>query len=652
MANYRTPGVYVEEISKLPASIAQVGTAIPAFVGYTEKALRGKEDLSYTPVKIQSLLEFEELFGGAPFPKSIDVELRDDNSVKNVEIAQKYYLYNSIQLFYANGGSDCYIVSVGSYDDDISYGNEAKGLKKGLTVLKKYDEPTLLVIPDAVALTDDVLGTLQAEMLTQCGDLGDRFAILDVKKEVLNSNHEITEGGVDNFRTNVGTENLKFGAAYYPYLNSSLSFKNKYDKLNITKGSDSVSLSDENDAITPNFLDFKGYNALLTNDKTKIEGLLGNSHGTNNDQTYEDWYVSIGGANKKTIQDKASVIKQMANDLIDLVYGTDKLESSDLLNFVKSRVDSGKKLNGIITTLAAYDYGYAKLTNQAVLGIIVAGTDFTDDNIDYSLVATNTISDIYLPGTSVGKYVENSAPYFRALFDQTLSIFHSILNELSVIEQQLDAELATKDAVYGAIVQAIKAVNVELPPSGAVAGRYAYVDNSRGVWKAPANVGINGVVGPNLKITNSIQDGLNIDSNSGKSINAIRAFTGKGTLIWGAKTLAGNDNEWKYIPVRRLFNMVEESIQKGTSWAVFESNDANTWVRMKAQVENYLFNLWKAGALAGAISDDAYFVEIGLGKTMTPQDILEGRLIMEIGMAAVRPAEFIIIKFMHKLQES
>jgi phage tail sheath protein FI len=148
------------------------------------------------------------------------------------------------------------------------------------------------------------------------------------------------------------------------------------------------------------------------------------------------------------------------------------------------------------------------------------------------------------------------------------------------------------------------------------------------------------------------QAGLNVDATSGKSINVIRFFQGKGNLVWGARTLAGNDNEWRYIPVRRLYIFVEESIKKATEFVVFEPNDANTWLRVKTMIENFLTNLWREGALAGAKSEQAFFVRVGLGQTMTALDILEGRMNVEIGLAAVRPAEFIILKFSHKLQES
>ena len=206
--------------------------------------------------------------------------------------------------------------------------------------------------------------------------------------------------------------------------------------------------------------------------------------------------------------------------------------------------------------------------------------------------------------------------------------------------------------LYNQFLAEMQKQTVKLPPSSSVAGVYARVDNERGVWKAPANASLMGVKKLLTPITNDDNDFLNIDAGSGKSVNAIRFFTGKGTLVWGARTLAGNDNEWKYVSVRRFFNFAEESIKKGTERFVFEPNDANTWVKVKAMIENFLINQWRAGALAGAKAEDAFFVKVGLGQTMTAQDILEGKLIIEIGMAVVRPAEFIILRFSHKMQQS
>lgn len=192
---------------------------------------------------------------------------------------------------------------------------------------------------------------------------------------------------------------------------------------------------------------------------------------------------------------------------------------------------------------------------------------------------------------------------------------------------------------------------VVLPPSSLMAGVFASVDRNVGVWKAPANVALQGVIKPIIAISDSKQEGLNVDANSGKSINAIRSFAGKGTLVWGARTLDGNSNEWRYIPVRRLFLTAEESIKKACSQFVFEPNDAKTWVKVSGMINSYLHELWRDGALAGATAKDAYFVNIGLGTTMTVQDVLEGKMIVQVGLAAVRPAEFIVLEFSHFMNQ-
>jgi len=199
---------------------------------------------------------------------------------------------------------------------------------------------------------------------------------------------------------------------------------------------------------------------------------------------------------------------------------------------------------------------------------------------------------------------------------------------------------------------AISNFSIILPPSASVAGVYARVDNNRGVFKAPANEGLLSVSGVTCEINDQIQRSLNVDENAGKSINAIRFFPGRGVKVWGARTLDGNSNEWRYVSVRRYFNMVEESTKKASEAFVFEPNDANTWVKVKAMIENFLVNEWRSGALAGAKPEHAFYVKIGINETMTAFDILEGKMIVEIGLAVVRPAEFIILKFSHKMQES
>lgn len=195
---------------------------------------------------------------------------------------------------------------------------------------------------------------------------------------------------------------------------------------------------------------------------------------------------------------------------------------------------------------------------------------------------------------------------------------------------------------YRNIINHINSVNLVLPPSGAVAGIYAYTDLTRGVWKAPAGVALNNIERPLMSISSNDQELMNI-SPDGKSVNAIRKFPNRGTQIWGARSLVGNDNEWRYISVRRFLSMIETSVQNSSKMFVFEPNDANTWRSVETMIGNFLMNLWRNGGLQGSKQEQAFFVKVGLGSTMTQNDIQQGRMIIELGVAPLRPAEFILI---------
>ncbi|MCE7991894.1 MAG: phage tail sheath family protein [Roseivirga sp.] len=465
MATYKTPGVYVEEISTLPASVAQVETAIPAFIGYTERASKKGEALTLKPTRIKSLPEYEELFGGAQEETTLTVSITDQGGNRTVvanepSAGSKYLMWYSMKMYFANGGGPCYIVSVSGYKQDGAVSKT--DLSSGLSMLETEDEPTLIVFPDATGVSQAAsFYTLYCEALSQCNKLQDRFAIIDTYNQ--------GDTAPATLRSTLSSDYLKYGAAYYPYLKTILNFE------------------------------------------------------------YDDTEVTL------------------------------------------------------------------------------EHTEIADDDSE---------------------------------------------SEGALHDAKLNTLKGSNDALYNQIKAELGLLSVTLPPSSTMAGVYARVDSDRGVWKAPANVSLNSVIKPTRKITNEEQEGLNVDVTAGKSINAIRSFTGKGILVWGARTLAGNDNEWRYVSVRRFYNMVEESIKKATEKVVFEPNDANTWIKSKAQIENFLGNLWRQGALAGAVPEQAFFVNIGLGQTMTALDILEGRMIIEIGMAVVRPAEFIILRFSHKMQES
>lgn len=270
---------------------------------------------------------------------------------------------------------------------------------------------------------------------------------------------------------------------------------------------------------------------------------------------------------------------------------------------------------------------------------------------------SNELSNLYAGahGDDNSKMVKNmvkAEPAITGTFKRVEEAIQFISSTAGEFEKRYDQALLETFPLFRVIVNKVKNASSELPPSGVIAGIYAQVDNARGVWKAPANVSPIGVVGLSADISHQEQEDLNVDPVAGKSINVIRAFPGKGILVWGARTLAGNDNEWRYVSVRRFFIFAEESIKKAIERFVFEPNVQDTWIKVKGAIEHFLTDQWKAGALAGTTPQQAFFVSVGLGQTMTAQDILEGRMIVEVGMAASRPAEFIILKFSHKLQEA
>ena len=213
-------------------------------------------------------------------------------------------------------------------------------------------------------------------------------------------------------------------------------------------------------------------------------------------------------------------------------------------------------------------------------------------------------------------YVAN----FRDMYDSTYAaMYHPWL-------QMYDA--GSKHAAY-------------FPPSGAMAGIYARSDNERGVHKAPANEVVRGCTGLSCSYNTGEQDILNP-----LGVNLIRAFPGRGIRVWGARTISSN-GLWKYVNVRRLFIYVEESIKANTNWVVFEPNSEALWSRVTRTIANFLATCWRDGALAGSSPDQAFFVECG-PTTMTQDDIDNGRLICQIGIAPVKPAEFVIFRITQK----
>jgi phage tail sheath protein FI len=476
----KTPGVYIEEISKLPPSIAAVETAVPAFIGYTQIAKRNLDnDLDFVPLRIHSLLEYEQYYGqmvseqvvlniSDTVEKSGAVSKLLERKIEaNIPYPSPHIFWYQLQLYFANGGGPCYIVSTGRQTGAI----QQNDLLLGLQAIKNVDGITLIIFPEGGRMINPgALYELYNAALQQAAERQDRFVVCDV------SNQPVPEGNdISFFRKMVtgghNNEWLKYGAAYYPYVQTNIRVH-----------------------YTPH--------------------------------------------------------------AVEIVHQT----------LVKEAGKADSKTNGTLHALTMED------------ALIIS----------------------------------------------------------SGAMQQMEA--------------AIGALSVTLPPSCGIAGLYCMVDNSRGVWKAPANVGMNGVIAPVVNITNHDQEDLNVTV-TGKSINVIRTFIGKGVLVWGARTLEGNSNEWRYVPVRRLCIMIETSISIALKAFAFEPNDANTWVRVQALIENFLTLLWRQGALAGAKPEHAFAVSIGLNKTMTAIDMLEGRMIVNIMLAVTRPAEFIVIVIQQKMAQ-
>jgi phage tail sheath protein FI len=483
---------------------------------------------------------------------------------------------------------------------------------------------------------------------------------------------------IANFRNSVGTSSLKYGAAYYPWIRTIYRPEVHFRQLTLV----SPALTPHSNAVIDAFSSDAAINALVPAvrgaDTTvgavvtavNIAGMAGPNPLTLSRANFAQLSAHFSGLLDLLRQTEpgtavATVRQRFANLLLlpralTLALRTLQQASATLpapINLAVTDLSLDTDLAANISALVAYEKNPGVLgsisTTRAVGDVVtdygsLTGTPWIAPNADVAVIAPS--AEVFT-GPNVRATALNAASAMRALFDPVAAAVLSVFSAAEFLAGEAEKQLFEKHPVFADIIEQVNRAMVLLPPSGAVAGIYATVDRTRGVWKAPANVSLADISGVAVKINDALQEDLNVSS-TGKSVNVIRTFAGKGSLIWGARTLAGNDNEWRYVPVRRFFNMAEESIKKATEAFVFEPNDRNTWVRVRAMIENFLTVQWRQGALAGAVPQQAFFVKVGLGETMTAQDILEGRMIVEVGMAVVRPAEFIILRFAHKMQTS
>ena len=596
MGNMKTPGVYIVEKNAFPNSVVEAPTAIPAFIGITEKALNGNDDLTGMPWKISSMTEFIQYFGGAPElnfsvdikkynPKAkkkedgtIDpngavvkpeveifqytVELKEKENDTEVEETNgyafcingenKYTLYYNMMLFFANGGGNCYVVSAGNYiykgkntpDNDKGKGSLDKTkVETALNALEKIQEVTMIIVPEAVE--NETCTNIQQLMLKHCGEMANRFTILDMPPKYPDNSPLGTRA--ETFQGNIGSKYLSYGAAYFPWLNTSV-------------------LSDRD-----------------------LNGKM------------FEWTTDA--------YDHIAKFSQVDSQLQKIV----KHFRETTILFEQDKAQQDKKVK-----IGEKDYTYTEVTVDTLkkdLGEKITVT------VKENTTETPNKKTITLISTDIADKDD----------------FHQVLTSSSILYQQA--------------MKGVKKYLNRLPPSAAMAGIYTMVDNCRGVWKAPANVTLNYVDSPTEDIDDEQQADLNAPMN-GKAINVIRPFRGEGIKVWGARTLDGNSLDWRYINVRRTLLFLEESVKNASRAYVFEPNDAGTWMNMKCMIENFLKSVWKRGGLAGATPEDAYEVHVGLGDTMTGDDILDGIMRITVLVAVSHPAEFIEITFQQQMQKS
>lgn len=519
--SYRTPGVFLNELHAFPASIVPVATAVPAFIGYTPRAsYQGKSCLGL-PVPISSFAEFQACFClldpttqqplpphqqyapiyhllPAASPARADLTLGGTPCDLCPDAGSIYYFYNSIRLFFQNGGGACYVVSVGTYGRLRGAGTP-KGqplinpnldlnlFLAALATLTKQTEPTLVVIPDATLLSATDNATLNQQALIHCGQMQSRIVLFDLPGAAAPDPATWQTDLIAPFRASVGQQFLGYGAAYYPFLQTSVMSDAEIDFTNLADSARTLA-------------------ALLP------------------------------GANQPPVQSLLAAIGQTGAGVP-----------------TPAQIESG-------------------------------------------------------------------------------------LRQASPAYQQLHALLLARSNI--------------LPPSGAMAGVYTTIDQTYGVWKAPANCSIVNAFDVTQRLSDDDQSGLNVDAATGKSINALRLFPGQGLLVWGARTLDGNSQDWRYISVRRTVICLEQSIKLAVRAFAFEPNVANTWVSVRSMIDSFLTSQWKAGALIGDKPTDAFSVSCGLGSTMTAQDILDGVMNVSVQVALTHPAEFIVITIRQQMQTS
>ena len=576
MAEYLSPGVYVEEFESGSVPMEGVGTSTAGFIGVTERG-----NIEGLPELVTSFSDFKRKFGGY---------------LSESQFGEYRFLPYAVEHFFVNGGSRAFIARVMPSDSKCS---EAFTPSKEEAILKfEAKNPGMWGNDLKVVITP------ASKAKTQI--LSEEEGVSSKKYKVKNG-EGFNPGDIVVFSD--GTEEV------YNIVSKSQDNYIEFEK------------DFEVDVIDTNILPKKLISTCEFNFEIRYNDIV---------EVYENVSFNEQAANyveKKTSKSELAVVSYMGK------YPEETTSPFAMLGGETTeaiKVDFLNGSNGSPNKLAPDDFigkdnGPGKRTGiQAFIDndvvSIMAVPGVTDPNVQLMLVA----------------HCENLGSRF-AVLDIPKDL--KKVTDVSAHRDMFDSNYAAMYHPWLQVFDPLDKKNIFIPPSGSMIGIYARSDNTRGVHKAPANEVVRGCTGLDCQYNKGEQDILNP-----KGVNLIRSFPGQGIRVWGARTCTSNA-QWKYINVRRLFIYIEESIKANTNWVVFEPNDELLWIRVARTVEAFLTTLWRGGALAGMTAEEAFFVNVGRN-TMSQDDIDNGRLICVIGVAPVKPAEFVIFRITQKTNEN
>lgn len=574
MAEYLSPGVYVEEFDSGGKPMEGVGTSTAGFIGVAERG-----PVEGLPQLVTNFADFKRVYGGY---------------LSSNEYGDYRFLAYAVEHFFINGGSRAFIARVAPEDAACASG-----------MLPGKDAPLLVM----TAKNPGMWGNSLKVVISPSSKA--KTQILDVLETAAGKCYAV-----------------KNGAGFYAGDAVAFSDGEQVVYNRIVKSQDNIITFEsefETEVTDRQLLPSKVITTCEFNMEVRFEDIV---------ESYDNLSFNISTANfveKKTAKSDLITVTVQKNEEEGgaVVPPFDRLASGGAA-VVSVDFEGGSNGNALGMTAAEFigvDNGAGKRTgiqafvdNDVVSIIAVPG--ITDPNVQLSLVA----------------HCENLASRFAVLdIPKDARKVQDIINHRNIF----DTTYAALYHPWLTVFDPLDKRNLSIPPSGSMIGIYARSDNTRGVHKAPANEVVRACVGLDVQFNKGEQDILNP-----KGVNLIRAFPGQGIRVWGART-ASSDGSWKYINVRRLFIFIEETIKANTSWAVFEPNDEVLWVRVQRTIEVFLTNLWRGGSLAGTSPEEAFFVNIGRA-TMSQDDIDNGRLICVIGVAPVKPAEFVIFRITQK----